>query len=261
MFISSAAHSEVLVLIFSHGSRNLNIWEMRCLTEYPSGRRSIVESKHEQQQHTVRWYLFFSPFLLYYFSHFSKDRFNRATATLNHEHTWACRLYARKSSGSQEERGLHFGLTVVSSLKAFCLTGRPWIEQRYRYLGGCHGEDNDTLMIFFYGEGKKDLLHWWPWTTTSLMASKPRCPEVTASNTIWRGERRLITPVINGHMSSNGTWVRLHREVQLLLIRSALCRAAAGHTAAGRWRYFHNMSQSVGVMTCKCKIKFEPWDD
>lgn len=58
------------------------------------------------------------------------------------------------------------------------------MEQRYRYLGGCHGKDNDTFMIFFYGEGKKDLLHWWPWTTTSLMASKPRCPEVTASNTI-----------------------------------------------------------------------------
>lgn len=51
--------------------------------------------------------------------------------------------------------------------------------------GRCHGKDNGSLMVFFYGDRKKkNLLHWWPLTTMSLMASKPRCPEVTASNTI-----------------------------------------------------------------------------
>lgn len=207
----------------------------------------------------VLFYFFF--FFFFKILFLSKDRFNRATPALNLDHSSSWQLYAHKFSGSKEEGGLHSGLNVVYSLKAFCLTGRPWIEQRYRYLGRCHGKDNDSLMIFFYGDRKKDLLHWWPWTTTSLMASKPRCPEVTASNTIWGGERRLITPMINGHMSSNGTWVRLHREVRLLLMRSALSWAAAGHTAAGHWCYFHNMSCSADVITCKCEIKFESWDD
>ncbi len=80
-----------------------------------------MESKHKQQ-HAVCEYLFFiipflsSPLFLHYFSHLSEDRFNTATPTLNPEHTSACQVYAHKSSGSKEEGGLHFGLTVVYSL-------------------------------------------------------------------------------------------------------------------------------------------------
>lgn len=83
------------------------------------------------------------------------------------------------------------------------------MQQWYTYFDGCHGKDKVCLMICFYSKGKIDLLHWWPWTTTSLMASKPRCPEVMASNTIWGGERKLITPVMSGHVSSKGTWVQM----------------------------------------------------
>lgn len=208
---------------------------------------SLREEKNRgtQTQATVG-FVFHLLFLLDFY-HLSKDRFNAATPTLHPEHTSACQLYAHKSPGSQEGGRFTFGLTVAPCLKAFCLSGRPWTEQRYKYLGGCHGKDNDRLMIFFYGGGKENLLHWWPWTTTSLMASKPRCPEVTASNTIWGGERRLITAVINGHMSSNGTWARpsacAGKSGSFLNAPRSLTGAAAGDTAAGHWHYFHNMSQ------------------
>lgn len=222
---------------------------------------SLREAKwnpHISSSTLYGWDLF-SAFRLFavFLPHLTKDRFNRATPTLNLKHTSACQLYAHKSSGSQDEGGLHIGITVVYTLKAFCLTGRPWLEQRYRCLGGCHGKDNDSLMIFFLwwrgkrtyctgGPGPRRL--WWPASHAAL-----RLRLQTQSE---EGERRLITPMINGHMSSNGTWVRLpvcaEKKVQLLLMRSTLSWAAAGHTAAGHWRYFHNMSQSIGVMTCKC---------
>ena len=97
MFISSAALSEALVLPFGNGSRNLKIWEMKRFAEYPSGRRSSVESKQKQQR-TVR-YLF-----NFFFYHFFW--LNTATLTLSPEQTSEWQLNTHKYPGSKEEGGL-----------------------------------------------------------------------------------------------------------------------------------------------------------
>lgn len=155
-----------------------------------------------------------------------------------------------------EREGVHSGTGCNISFEAL-LSKWEGLEQK-RDTGIRKGVTKRTmtvLMIFFYGEGKMDLLHWWPWTTTSLMASKPRCPEVMASNTIWGGERRLITPLINYTLLQETPECGLGTgKVQLSL--NSLCPlsqgGAAGATAAGHRHYFHNMSQLTSVMTCKC---------
>lgn len=190
--------------------------------------------------------------------HFSRDRFQTASPTLYPICASACQLYPCKSSLSREREGVHSGTGCNISFEAL-LSKWEGLERK-RGTGIRKGVTKRTmtvLMIFFYGEGKIDLLHWWPWTTMSLMASKPRCPEVMASNTIWGGERRLITPLINYTLLQEtpecGPDVGKGK-VRLSL--NSLCPlsqgGAAGATAAGHRHYFHNMSQLTSVMTCKC---------
>ena len=91
-------------------------------------------------------------------------------------------------------------------------------------------------MIFFYGEGKKGL--------TALVAldhdvfdgQQAALPRgYSFKHNLRRREETHNTSdkwahVFKWHLSETS---RVHREVQLLLMRSALSWAAAGHTAAG----------------------------
>ncbi len=74
----------------------------------------------------------------------------------------------------------------------------PGERQTILIFGGWQEKAKARVMRVFLRR-RRVLLHWWPWRTTSLMASMPRCPEVTASKTICGGKRKLISTVINGH--------------------------------------------------------------